>query len=442
SNRGPDLWSTAPFHNSLDIYSIRDDFSKIKGNHALKVGFLFDWAGKNEDVGGSAASETPQFWGACCGNNSGNYLADVLTRGSFFGYNETNKEPHAQLRYKNLEFYTGDTWKVRSNLTLELGARWSFLREPYEANDLLSAFDPRFYNPVRPSSDPCNGLVVPPGTNPCAGIAGASTPQAAVNRSLRENNNHLIAPRLGFAWDPHRNGKTAIRGGLGQFFQRERVGPLLGLAGNAPFALTVSGTRTLDNGGTINVDGPPAGAPNRAWDASNKVPNSWQWNLSVDQQLWKEGVIEIGYVGNRALHQLINFDINQPVGLANRQQAAFLQNANAFRPFSNFGNILQWARAGTASYHSLQTMFKTRLWGRSQIQASYTWSHSISDAPLDDSSGGQSANTRMDTYNGRLERGNSGINRPHIFVANAIVYLPSFKQSNEMTRAVLGGWEF
>ncbi len=124
TNRGPDLWSTAPFRNSLDIYSIRDDFSKVKGNHALKVGFLYDWAGKNEDTGGSAASETPQFWGACCANNSGNYLADVLTRGSFFGFNETNKEPHAQLRYKNLEFYMGDTWKVRPNLTLELGARW------------------------------------------------------------------------------------------------------------------------------------------------------------------------------------------------------------------------------------------------------------------------------------------------------------------------------
>ncbi len=87
-------------------------------------------------------------------------------------------------------------------------------------------------------------------------------------------------------------------------------------------------------------------------------------------------------------------------------------------------------------------MFKTRLWSRSQIQMSYTWSHSIADAPLDDSSGGQSANTRMDAYNGGLERGNSGINRPHIFVANAIIYLPSFKQSNEVARTILGGWEF
>lgn len=440
SNRGPDLWSTAPFHNSLDIYSVRDDFSKVSGNHAFKMGFLVDKAAKDEDIGGSGASETPQFWGACCANNSGNYLADVLTRGSLFGFAEANKEPHDQLRYNNTEFYFGDTWKARSNLTLELGARYSFLREPYEANDAIAAFDPRFYDPRRPSSDPCNGLVVPPGTNPCSGIVGASTPHDAVNRSLRQNNNHLIAPRLGIAYDPFKNGRTAIRAGVGQFFQRERVGPLLGLGGQAPFVLGVGGTRTLD-AGTINIDGPPNGSPNRAWDASDKVPNTWQWNFTVDQQLWKDAVLEVGYVGNRALHQLLNYDINQPVP-ANRAQAAFLQNANALRPFSNFGNILAWERSGSASYHSLQTMFKTRLWGRSQVQASYTWSHSIANAPLDDSSGAQSANTRLDTYNGVLEKGNSGINRPHIFVANAIFYLPSFRSANGLVKTALGGWEY
>lgn len=447
TNFGPDLWTAAPWKNALDIYSIRDDFSKVTGNHIFKLGFLYDRASKDEDSLGAAASESPQFWGACCANNSGNYLADILTRGSRFGYAETSTQPFALTRYRNLEFYLGDTWKVRPNLTLELGARYSYFPEPFDADDRMTSFDLRFYNPARPSSDFCNGLVVVPGTNPCAGLAGTSTPTEGVNRALRANDKNALAPRLGIAWDPRKNGKTAIRAGVGQFFQRERVSIALGMVANAPFALNVGGTRSLDDNGpgSIAVDGPPGGAPSRSSNPEALLPNSWQWNVSVDQQLWKDGVIQLGYVGNRALHQLISYDVNQVLP-QNRVAAAFCGGdggcVNNLRPARNFGFITGFERSGSANYHSLQTMFKTRLWGRSQIQAAYTWSHSIGDAALDDSSGGASVNTRTDTYNGRIDYGNTGINRPHIFVLNSVIYLPEFKNSNSFARAALGGWEF
>ncbi len=438
---GQDLWTTTPFKNSLDIYSLRDDASKVWGNHTFKVGFLYDTAAKNEDSG--ANNESVQFWGAS-GNSGGNYLADVLTKGTLFGFGETNTEPVAQTRYKNLEFYLGDTWKIRPNMTLELGARYSLLFEPYDNRDRISSFSPAAYNPARPATDPCNGLVVPQGTNPCAGIVGASTPIEFSNRSLRKNNYKNLAPRLGFAWDVFSNGKTAIRAGFGQFFLRERINPILsGLTTNSPFAATVGGNRTLDGTVFTGLGAASNGSPHFGLTPGASTPYSLQYNFSVGQQLWKETVLEAGYVGNRARRQLAQSDINQVLP-QNQLAAAFAPDANgvnAFRPYSNYGSIYQFERSGNANYDSLQVLFRTRFTKYSQLQAAYTFSRSVADFGLNDSSGGASPFAFLDRNNRDLDLAPSDINRPHIFVANLIYNLPKFQGSNSFARTIAGGWE-
>jgi len=465
NNRGADLWTQAPFNNSLDIYSIRDDFSKVVGNHALKMGFLFDKATKKEDAGPS--NETPQFWGACnwCSgtystDGGGVNLYEVLTRGNYFGYNESDLQAQADIRYTNLEFYFGDTWKIRPNVTLELGVRYSLLFEPYDADDEISSFLPDFFDPAL-GAVPCNGLVVPKGTNPCAGIPGAVTPVEFSNRSLKKNNYKNIAPRIGVAWDVFKNGKTAVRAGLGQFFLRERVSPVLAaLTSNPPFVRSVAGSRQLDVGGVINTDAPPSvGAPVYSFDPEAATPYSWQFNVTFDQELWKGSVLEVAYVGNRARDQLTHYNIN-PVLSENRLRAAFAtgvgfeapgsndpnatREVNTYRVIGNpnWGSIYQFGRRGRADYDSLQILFKTRFWRNSQFQAAYTYGQSRSDFGLSDSSGGRSDFALQDIENPDLDFGPSDINRPHLFVANAVVNLPSFKDSNAFVQNLLGGWEF
>lgn len=438
----PNLWTQQPFKNSLDIYTVRDDFSMVKGNHTLKLGFLYDNAAKNEDSGPN--NEAVQFWGACCGNNSGNMLADVLTNGSLFGFGETNKMPVGQNRYTNTEFYFGDTWKAKPNLTLELGARYSLLFEPYDARDLISGFSPSAYSAAKAATDPCNGLVVPKGTNPCAGIAGASTPIQFSNRSLRNNNYKNLAPRLGVAWDVFSDGKTAIRGGYGLFYLRERTSPYFAaLTANSPFAITVGGQRTLDGTNFSGLGAASAGSPKFGLSPEAATPYSMQFNFSVGRQLWNETVLEVGYVGNRSRKQLTHNDVNQ-VKDANRKTAAFAADANAvnaLRPYSNYGSIYQFERNGRGNYDSMQLLFRTRFSKNSQLQAAYTYSRSLADFGLNDSSGSQSDFAVLDRNNRSLDFAESDINRPHIFVANMIYNMPAFKDKSPVVKTLFGGWE-
>ena len=140
------------------------------------------------------SQENAFYWGVA-NNNTGNGAFNLLWDQVQWGGGESQTNPFSQIRWHDVEPYFGDTWKVARNVTLEYGIRWSFLREPYSGPDKIANFDPRFYNAAL-GSDPCNGLVLPPGANFCS-QAGFSAGTPGQNRALKDQNNHAIAPRIG-----------------------------------------------------------------------------------------------------------------------------------------------------------------------------------------------------------------------------------------------------
>ncbi len=454
---GATIWSIAPWNNTLDIYTIRDDVSKIAGKHAMKFGAFLGYDGKNEDSG-PASNERPTIGGFgdgsvdaatktrpnATGIRTGNTLANVLIPNNPFFLGETSTNVRAQLRWRDYEFYAGDTWKLMPRVTLTYGLRYSLLRNPVAANDLATSFQPNLYDPNKPASDACNGIMHVPGKDPCGDANkkfGTTFSSGAVgpNRSLVNNNNHLIAPRVGVAWDVFGTGNTAVRVGAGEFFQRERVSRYV-LENNAPFSVSVSNySRALGGATPASLSGASA-SPQGGIDPANLIPTSWQWNLTVEQTLAKNTVLQMSYVGNRGMHLTSSYDINS-IAQANWTAATFGGggNVNSFRPF-HYNGLTYFSHNGDSNYHSLQTLLRTQV-NAFRFQAAYTWSHAIADIVTDDSGGGTGSQSFTNFLNPRLDRGNSATNRPNIFVANATYFAPKLENRNLLLRQTLGGWE-
>jgi hypothetical protein len=464
---GQTMWNIAPYGNHEDLYAFQDNLSKVRGNHLYKVGAYYSTNAKIETNNGGADRPVIDASNGKVAVATNNQLASLLLPGrgtandptgvgQLFTTNENSVNGLAQVKWHDFEWYLGDTWKLSHNVTVSYGFRWSFYREPYGQDNHWSSFSLAHYDPNGSPQDACNGIIIVPGTHPCQdqvallSTLGISLPLSngtpGPNRALVNNNNHTIAPRIGIAWDVRGDGKTAVRLGIGQFYQRELVGIDESLAKNAPFLINAQDTRTLEAATPLAS---PAVSPSAAKDPRAVVPNSWQWNLSVEQQLARNTSLQLGYVGNAGIHLTSMADINR-IPQADWALASFLgtngasnsvTNVNQYRPAANFGTIGEFARGGHASYHSLQALFRSRTGSRSSFQMSYTYSHSIGDVEEDNSSGGLNQEAFINPGNTRLDKGNTNINRPHIFVANEVFDLPTFAKSNHLLQQVIGGWE-
>jgi hypothetical protein len=371
-----------------------------------------------------------------------------------------------------VEWYAQDTWKVSRKLTLDYGVRFSHAPFFYQKNGNASVFDvdtynranaPRQYIPglsngVRVGVDPGTGQTVSaalisayvPGTGNITN--GMVLPNdLGVPRSFIDSPGILVMPRFGFAYDPLGDGKTAIRGGAGIFYQTEDDGFFTGAAqtGNPPFVYTGqvfnSHLSQLTPGSGFIFPPSSLFGGVAAYDRrNNSRPKTYNFSLGVQRNLGAGTILDVKYVGSLSRHLGGRRDINtlpfgkrfepQSIDTTTPTGAPLLDNL--LRPYPGYAGITVLERNLSSNYNSLQATLNRRFTKGFQFGVAYTYSKAL-DYGSDERSFGAAATPNYLSH--RRNYGKSSFDQTHVLVANWQYDLPSV--SAHGWRPVTRGWQ-
>lgn len=429
-----------------------DDVTKILGNHVIKFGLFADlnengqegtWQ-ENPAINFGASNQNP--------NNSNSGIANTLL-GNYTTVSQSNVFAFGHFHFFQYEGYAQDTWKVSPKLTLDYGVRYEFIGPTYTVSPFHAYyFDPNSYNPGNavqiniapniPGQAPTQGSIITGSGDPYNGMVREGTnglPKGGLK--YRWNN---FGPRIGFAYDVFGNGKTAVRGGMGVFYERYEQNVFnFSSVSNPPtvYTPTIYGGNIGDISSSL-VNGAPLTPSSGVLgtDREGQIPTTYGYNLGIQQELPNKLVLDISYIGNVSRHQMYNQQLEQlPLGYTTSTNILSTVNnvSAAILPYKGYNTIFFNRFGASSSYNGLQVKVSRRFSDKLTFNADYTWSKAID---LDDVDNDQNA---FPDYT-QLHRfyAPAGYDRRNVFNFQYVYNLPDFKGSNKFIQLTAGGWEW
>jgi hypothetical protein len=438
------LSTQTPAEYNWNSWQVYDNVFLTKGRHSLKFGGNLERIIDNQS--------TPSQPG---GDFEFSSLADFLTNNLFSPTDSLTLIADApgivsrrRVRETIFGVYLQDDLHLRSTLTLNLGLRYEMATVPSETHGKL------------------------------ASLQNLTDPAVVVRSPLYANPTlHNFEPRIGFAWDPFGNAKTAVRGGFGMFDVQTLPANLRHtIDGTVPFYASVNGPVPAGSFGPFSLTPNPAytslsasGTAQRAAfiDQHPKRNYVMQWNLNIQRSFASNTTGMIAYVGSRAVHNLMQTDDSSFVLPIAKTATGYLWpcTPSAFDPQCtaggslvnqggtvtfvpnptlnpNFGRVPATLWNSDAIFHAMELQIQKRWSHGLSGQASYTWGRTI-DTASGSTDGDQFRNglSSLFFFDPRLRRGPSDFNQTHNVVLSYTWEIPSPKELPSALGWAASGWE-
>jgi hypothetical protein len=425
--------NAANVYNRRNLFTWADDFRFNKGIHEISAGVWFQRLQDNENT-------ASRQLGAATFASLTTFLQGTAT--TF----QVVPNP-TELGWRSLygAWYVEDNIKLRRNLTVRLGIRHEFDTGWNEVSGRASNY-----------LTDANGVLI-------------TTPNVGNSIFTQNNAKLLFSPRVGLAWDPYGNGKTAVRAGFGTYYSMIDA---LAFLMNAlpPYNGTASFTGSLPSllPVTPGVQPPPSCGPGIAQPCTTfspegvqpnaKTPTVEEWNFTVEQQLDSSTALRVAYVGSHGYHGFVSVDPNSippeicasaactSGGTPGTTKGTVPYGAQYIpvttRPNPYLSGGFFWYTEGNTSYNALQIDVTHRLRRGVQIRANYTWSRNLDmNSALTGAQASNQPQMVLDRFDLPRDWGLSALNASNQASISGSWELPFGRGTSGFANRVIGGWQ-